>query len=607
MAGLRSLDSGSTLTALTPCTKPPSPPSPTSPDSIFTEHIKRRPESSSSEDKALSKVILSFFLSPIGYNLLRLDHSAKQTKNKGTRTNQSAEEPVTKPSTMLQKSLMDPDEYTEWFKNNMKTESNPSFPILSTHPNDLPSASRAALRGFMLAFMAGTAIDVVLPAVLKKKFDGIFRKILTSRSALSLGASAGSFAFLYRILFRQLTMLLQKTKQSKPLAQRTSRIDSGIGFQDMADLDEQEATTKKIDRQKWVAAMVAALLASPAFALIPQQSRQLTLALYFLTYAGEMIYVALEHKGYTAWMPHWLGIWVLFPISSSQTIHTFVHHSDCFPDAFRRLILGQCSPFLVRPKGFDPVAAGGSYPSTTDVFTGITNYMQSGCNSVPTLGGSLPMSASVAGASQFLVPQSCLPSLNFTEGMGHRTAMCRLFHPHSASCSGSMATLAKSNMKWALKLYSTLAVLTFLVKGGNVFKHGVMNYFTRTGLATVRSAVCTWGMVVTAVPLICVLDRSLPTKFLPTKRTYLNGFLGGLWILVESQQRQSALTLYYTRFMLEGMWRRLVKAGYAKNIRHGETLLFGMSMGVIMAIFETLPTLRRKSFIETALRKIFRD
>ncbi|KAG0038811.1 hypothetical protein BGZ82_010790 [Podila clonocystis] len=560
MAGLESLDSGSSLTAITPCTKSPSSPSPTSPDSTFTDHIKRKPVSPSSEDKALCKIVLSFFLSPAGYNFLRLD-APQRGKIKSTPNNQSTQGATARPPSLIQKTLMDPDEYTEWFKNNTTAESNTSFPILSIHPNDLPSASRAALRGFMLAFMAGTAIDVVLPAVLKQKIDGIVRKILTNSSALSLGASAGGFAFLYRILFRQLTVFLQQTKQSQPLAQRTSRIDSGIGILHIADLDKQEATTKKIDRQKWVAAMVASLMASPAFALIPQQTRQLTLALYFLTYAGEVIYAALEQKGYTAWMPRWLGIWVLFPISSSQTIHTFVHHGDCFPvTKAMKVILGQCSPFLVRPKGFDPMAAGGSYPSTTDVFTGMTNYMQSGYNSVPTLGGSSSMSAAGAGASQFLVPPSCLPLLNFTEEMGHRTAMCRLFHPHSASCSGSMATLAKSYVKLSLKLYSSLAVLTFLVKGGNVFKHG----------------------------------------------TYLNGFLGGLWILVESQQRQSALTLYYTRFMLEGMWRRLVKAGYAKNIRHGETLLFGMSMGVIMAIFETVPT-QRKSFIETALRKIFRD
>ncbi|KAI9233246.1 MAG: hypothetical protein BYD32DRAFT_465506 [Podila humilis] len=72
----------------------------------------------------------------------------------------------------------------------------------------------------------------------------------------------------------------------------------------MADLQDEQEATKKIGRQKWVAVMAAALLASPAFALIPQQSRQLTLALYFLT----------------------------------QTIHAFVHHGDCFPGMWRRLV-----------------------------------------------------------------------------------------------------------------------------------------------------------------------------------------------------------------------------------------------------------------------------
>lgn len=115
MVGLRSLDSGSSLAALTPCTNSPSSPSPTSPDSTFTEHIKRRPVSPSSKDEALFKVALSFFLSPAGYSLLRRD-SLKRTKNKDTHTNQSTEEPVTKPSTLLRKSLVDLDEYTEWFK-----------------------------------------------------------------------------------------------------------------------------------------------------------------------------------------------------------------------------------------------------------------------------------------------------------------------------------------------------------------------------------------------------------------------------------------------------------------------------------------------------------
>jgi len=115
MAGLRTLDSGSSLAALTPCTKSLST-SLTSPDSpTLTEHIKgRRPASPSSEDKALSKIVLSFFLSPAGYSLLRLDRSTKRAKNKATR-NQGTQEAAIPPIS-LQKSLVDPDEYTEWFK-----------------------------------------------------------------------------------------------------------------------------------------------------------------------------------------------------------------------------------------------------------------------------------------------------------------------------------------------------------------------------------------------------------------------------------------------------------------------------------------------------------
>ncbi|KAG0339740.1 hypothetical protein BG004_006697 [Podila humilis] len=471
----------------------------------------------------------------------------------------------------------------------VQQDSQAFIPLLSTHANDLPSAARAAIRGFLLAFLAGTAIDIVLPAIMKQKFKGLGQKILyDNRSSYSLGTSAGAFAFLYRILFRQLIVLMQQQQlQHKSCGTATTttttpRTDSAIdlvGIHESEDVQyskdtstNNKNTATKINRQKWIAAMAAAFLASPAFALIPQKSRQLTVALYFVTYAGEVIYAALEHKGLTAWMPSWLGIWILFPISSSQTVHTFVHHGDCFPDAFRKLILGQCSPFIVRPKGFDAVASGGPYPNSNDVLSSVTNYMQSGFNSVPTLAAAMTTTTTTAtttinsgtaalATSQFKIPDSMLPVLKMTEAMGHPMAMCRFFHPTSESCSSSAVALAKYNMKWALKLYSTLAVLTFVLRGGNVFKRG----------------------------------------------TYLNGFLGGLWILVESQQRQSALTLYYTRFMLEAVWRRLVKAKVVRNIRHGESLLFGLSMSVIMAIYETIPTLQRKSFIESALQKIFED
>ncbi|KAF9430425.1 hypothetical protein BGZ94_006902 [Podila epigama] len=608
-----SLDSSLTLATLTPRSESPSTPTSNSPDTLsFSSDLKGdRPNAQTQIRTQNRYLILSFLLSPVGYSFCRPDRRLKRFKGK---------DPA-RSSRRLRSAIIDPEEYSEWFRSTTKHDSNTRYPLFSTHPNDLPSASRAAIRGFVLAFVTGTAIDVVLPAILKQKFKGLARKIfIDNASVRSLGFSVGGFAFLYQILFRQLTVLLCEKKNLfnlSTLPRTTNRIDSGIGIQNLdqeSSVSEHdgETSSKSMHRRKWLPAMIAAWLASPAYALIPEQTRRLTLALYFLTYAGEVAFAALEKNGYTAWMPSWLGIWILFPISSSQTVHTFINHGDCFPDAFRKVIMSQCSPYLAAPKGLIPKGAAGTYPSAANLLADMSKYLQTGSyNSVPTLPGDALSpawaAANAGGPSLFPLSEHCLPALRATEGMGHPTALCRLFHPQSGSCSRTALDVAGRNMKWALKLYSTLAVLTFALRGGNVFKNGVKNYFIKTILATIRSAVCTWGMAVTAFPLLCIMDRYLPNNFLPTKRTYVNGFLGGLWILVESQQRQAALTLYYTRFMLESIWRRLVKAGLVKNIRQGETLLFGLSIGVIMGIYESMPQLQRKSFIQSALDKLFRD
>lgn len=121
-------------------------------------------------------------------------------------------------------------------------------------------------------------------------------------------------------------------------------------------------------------------------------------------------------------------------------------------------------------------------------------------------------------AGTFLVPSAVQSILTMTEGMGHGSPMCRLYHPQMSSCTKAAVKLAGKNMRFSLKLYGTLAFLTFLVKGGDVFKNGIWTYFKRTILATVRSAIGTWGMMVTAFPMHCAMDRYFPADFIPTKR-----------------------------------------------------------------------------------------
>ncbi|KAG0305606.1 hypothetical protein BGZ98_003858, partial [Dissophora globulifera] len=135
----------------------------------------------------------------------------------------------------------------------------------------------------------------------------------------------------------------------------------------------------------------------------------------------------------------------------------------------------------------------------------------------------------------------------------------------------------------------------------------VLNYFKRAAIQTTKSVILSSGIMFTAFPMLCALDRHLPKDLLVTRRHYLNGFFGGLWVLGEASKRRSALALYYMRFAIECWWRRMVKAGYVRNIKHGETLLMGVSMAVIMGVFETMPKLQSKSFVQSSLSKIFVD
>ncbi|KAF9905540.1 hypothetical protein EC991_001570 [Linnemannia zychae] len=503
-------------------------------------------------------------------------------------------------------------------------------------------------------------MDVILPALLKQKHRGLLRRILTTQSSLRLGASCGLFAFLYRLSFHLITLALEHVSSGQDSEEEkwktggaSRRSDSGIGlggqgfraqgiaFGRLTQLDNNATSNNGEDsnlhedldtnsdndddvpqlspkelaarnRKKWVPAILASLIAAPAYSLIPDRARQLTMALYFLTYAGESAYAAMEHEGLLKWLPSWFGIWILAPISTSSIVHTFLHHNECNPVGWTKLIMSQCDPFLHKPKSFDTKLFG-AFPSSGGLFEGLKGYIGAGHLSQPILStAAAAATAALAGdssAKTFLLPESCVGTHKFVQGMGHYSAGCAMFHPGEAKCSKAMTKLVGRNFVFSFKMYAVLAAFTFVARGGNVFQKGVMNYVSKTIISTLRSTIATWGIVVTAFPLFCGMDRTLPDWFLPTKRHYLNGLLGGLWILLETPARQSALTLYFTRFMIEGLWRRGVKAGVFRKWKEGrgEVALFGCAMAVVMGVFETMKAEGRKTIIQSMLNKIFVD
>jgi hypothetical protein len=79
-------------------------------------------------------------------------------------------------------------------------------------------------------------------------------------------------------------------------------------------------------------AFLAGSLAGLALALHPDDTRRVTITIYFLTRTLEFCYNLLDDKGYLPReKPWWFGSWLIFPLSSAQLLHAFVFDRDCFP------------------------------------------------------------------------------------------------------------------------------------------------------------------------------------------------------------------------------------------------------------------------------------
>ncbi|KAI1312211.1 hypothetical protein EDD11_003196 [Mortierella claussenii] len=388
-------------------------------------------------------------------------------------------------------------------------------------------------------------MDILLPALLKRRWRGFVSKIRTDPSSLALGTSVGLFALVYRLVFRQTALILDRIL----VRARNQRRDSGVhldkgvvnvgvgthkknqvklagqkGHEGHEEDDRQVKAAElasKLSKKRLIPAIIATLLASPAFALIPEQTRRLSLAMYSLTYSGEILYAALDHSGYMAWLPSWCGIWTLFPFTVSFCTHLFLHHTDSCPSGMLSLIMSQSSPYLLRPPQFN-VAVHGPYPPARDILRAVTNALRAGPNThaliaAPGIIVRPTLTAEAAATGTFLIPASCAQVLHATEHMGFDSEMCRLFHANTTSCTRAMMTLLKRDTVYTFKMYSTLAAITFLARGGCVFQDGILSYFKKTGIQIFRSMLCVTGITTTSLS-VCGLERALPTGFLTTKR-----------------------------------------------------------------------------------------
>lgn len=84
---------------------------------------------------------------------------------------------------------------------------------------------------------------------------------------------------------------------------------------------------------------------------------------------------------------------------------------------------------------------------------------------------------------------------------------------------------------------------------------------------------------------ICLFQHLFPSNFLPTRRWYLGGFLGGLWAFVARKAGRSNF-LYSVRLSIDSTWKVGVKRGWWKGIYNGDVWIFVMALALTGAVYE---------------------
>eukprot|EP00697_Spironema_sp_BW2_P012393 gnl/Spiro4/28633_TR14169_c0_g1_i1.p1 gnl/Spiro4/28633_TR14169_c0_g1~~gnl/Spiro4/28633_TR14169_c0_g1_i1.p1 ORF type:complete len:224 (+),score=30.38 gnl/Spiro4/28633_TR14169_c0_g1_i1:115-786(+) len=99
-----------------------------------------------------------------------------------------------------------------------------------------------------------------------------------------------------------------------------------------------------------------------------------------------------------------------------------------------------------------------------------------------------------------------------------------------------------------------------------------------------RSSVFLGSMVGVFVRLLCVARRMRGRD--SYVNTTVSGFLSGFAVLFESDARRTDLALYLLPFAWEIIYGLLVGKGFLRYLRHGEVLVFALSMSCIMYFYQ---------------------
>jgi len=164
---------------------------------------------------------------------------------------------------------------------------------------------------------------------------------------------------------------------------------------------------------------------------------------------------------------------------------------------------------------------------------------------------------------------------------------CALLHPHDPSCTRTFLTHTLTVFP-ALAKFFTLVFTLFSLPNYRLFLAGPLPFLNGLARRIMRLTTFTTGAVGTSWASVCLFNYLLPRTFLPTKRWYLGGFLGGLWAFMERRSGRANF-LYSARLSVDSAWKVGVKRGWWKGVKNGDVYVFVAALMLVNGIYEVRP------------------
>ena len=164
---------------------------------------------------------------------------------------------------------------------------------------------------------------------------------------------------------------------------------------------------------------------------------------------------------------------------------------------------------------------------------------------------------------------------------------CALLHPSTPSCSQAFLYHILLSVPPLTRILAIVALAISAVQ----YKNFLAQPISATNAASKRvikivgvlsaAAGSTWGS-------ICLLNKLLPRSALPTKRFFLNGFIGGFPFALLGNSRGGYLSIF--RVAAYSAWKVCIKRGLWCGWKGGDLWILVLSWALIGSILDGKPS-----------------